>query len=824
VNATTLDLTNLEVTNIKAKDGTAALTLADSTGVATLSANPVLNAGTANGVPYLNASKVLTTGSALTFDGTKLGVNGGLIADNNLVAQVNSPTSSAKFIGFNRNGDYGLIIGYDLSGVDCASIRTVFDYPIAFSVNNSEQMRLTSTGLGIGTSSPSNKLTINASGAAGILVRSADTNFSSINIGVDPSNFTYIDSAKNGTGTARPLAFFIDGSEKMRLDSSGNLGIGTSSPISKLHVNGDIRTDGDFDLIGGAGTPEIRFYQNSGNWAIQNSAGSLILRDMDASADRAVLDGSGNLGLGVTPSAWGGYTGLQVKATVVGGIGTSDNALFGSNVFYDGSNFKYINTTTATLYRQLAASHAWYTAPSGTAGNAITFTQAMTLDASGRLGVGTTSPDSKLHVEGTGGIRLGFGGASVNYYNADTHLFFNGALNTEQMRLTSTGLGIGTTSPLASLHITKNASGAVGPEIRLNNDSGNFLDAGLISFYGGTFPRASIQMQVSSASAGGRIVFSTGFNPILERMTLDASGNLGLGVTPSAWSGISGSAFEIKGNAYIASTTQVLSLATNCFFNGTNWIYKSTNPANRYDTFAGQHLWYTAPSGTAGNAITFVQAMTLDASGRLGVGTTTTANGRITATGGDANLELTYLSTSAVGTTANYNRWVNTGGSLYIGVESSTGGRIISPSSSYAAAISTSNATPLVLGTNNAERARITSGGDFQTSSGGSFQVGGTAARATTAGTNRIDIFDGTAPVGTLANGVSFYSASGEANVMDAAGNATLLSPHDSETNEWIFRSKHTPTGKVLRIDVERLLRFVNDHFGLDAVKEFVEE
>jgi hypothetical protein len=58
---------------------------------------------------------------------------------------------------------------------------------------------------------------------------------------------------------------------------------------------------------------------------------------------------------------------------------------------------------------------------------------------------------------------------------------------------------------------------------------------------------------------------------------------------------------------------------------------------------------------------------------------------------------------------------------------------------------------------------------------------------------------------------------------MDAAGNATLFSPHDAETNEWIFRSKHTPTGKVLKIDVERLLRFVNDHFGLDAVEEFVE-
>lgn len=126
--------------------------------------------------------------------------------------------------------------------------------------------------------------------------------------------------------------------------------------------------------------------------------------------------------------------------------------------------------------------------------------------------------------------------------------------------------------------------------------------------------------------------------------------------------------------------------------------------------------------------------------------------------------------------------------------------------------------------TSGSERARITSGGVFQVSSGGSVQVGGTAARATTAGTNRLDIFNGTAPVGTLTNGISIYSSSGEAYVMDAAGNATLFSPHDAETNEWIFKSKHTPTGKVLKIDVERLLKFVNDHFGLDAVHEFVEE
>jgi hypothetical protein len=189
--------------------------------------------------------------------------------------------------------------------------------------------------------------------------------------------------------------------------------------------------------------------------------------------------------------------------------------------------------------------------------------------------------------------------------------------------------------------------------------------------------------------------------------------------------------------------------------------------------------------------------LTLDSSGNLGIGTSSPAH---------------KLDVSATGLTTV--RFTRTDG-VYVLALVGTG-----TSSNGALGMATND---MVFLTNGAERARITSGGNLQVSAGGSFQVGGTAARATTAGTNRVDIFDGTAPVGTLANGVSFYSTAGEARVMDAAGNATLLSPHDTETNEWIFHSKHTPTGKVLRIDVERLLRFVNDHFGLDAVQEFVE-
>jgi hypothetical protein len=132
------------------------------------------------------------------------------------------------------------------------------------------------------------------------------------------------------------------------------------------------------------------------------------------------------------------------------------------------------------------------------------------------------------------------------------------------------------------------------------------------------------------------------------------------------------------------------------------------------------------------------------------------------------------------------------------------------------------NPTDIVFGTTPdntavvAEAMRITQAKNLK--------IGGTASRGTTEGTNQLVLFNGTAPVGTLTNGVSFYSAAGEARVMDAAGNSTLLSPHDQATNEWIFHSKHTPTGKVLRIDVEKMLRFINDHFGLDMVHEFTED
>jgi hypothetical protein len=103
-------------------------------------------------------------------------------------------------------------------------------------------------------------------------------------------------------------------------------------------------------------------------------------------------------------------------------------------------------------------------------------------------------------------------------------------------------------------------------------------------------------------------------------MTLNASGLLGLGVAPKTWS--SGLAFEVSSLLKIASSSLFgAAIANNAYYN-VGWKYSTANTANLYQTISGEHRWLNAPSGTADAAITFTQAMTLDASGNLLVGPT----------------------------------------------------------------------------------------------------------------------------------------------------------------------------------------------------------
>ena len=105
-----------------------------------------------------------------------------------------------------------------------------------------------------------------------------------------------------------------------------------------------------------------------------------------------------------------------------------------------------------------------------------------------------------------------------------------------------------------------------------------------------------------------------------ESMRIDASGNLGIGATPSAWSGAVPRALQFGSNAAV-NAGAALYLTCNGFYNGTNWIYQNTDLASYYIQNVGTHQWYTATSGTAGNTISFSERMRLDSSGNLGIGT-----------------------------------------------------------------------------------------------------------------------------------------------------------------------------------------------------------
>jgi hypothetical protein len=199
----------------------------------------------------------------------------------------------------------------------------------------------------------------------------------------DSANLTF-----NGTTlTANTIgAFTLGGTVAGGGNQLNNVIIGTTTPLA-----------GAFTTLSATGT------LNGG------TSGTGYSFSGSAPATSLTLDSSGNLGLGVTPSAWSLGKTLQIGATTAICNDGSANTYYGNNFYYN-AGFKYLSTNPATYYIQGSGTHSWYTAPSGTAGNAITFTQAMTLDASGNLLVGKTSSGQVL----TNGFEYNNGGTYLS--------------------------------------------------------------------------------------------------------------------------------------------------------------------------------------------------------------------------------------------------------------------------------------------------------------------------------------------------------------------------------------------------------------------------
>jgi hypothetical protein len=319
------------------------------------------------------------------------------------------------------------------------------------------------------------------------------------------------------------------------------------------------------------------------------------------------IDSAGNLGLGVTPSAWGVSGILQLGRTALSGGANAVGSSLSWNAYYD-TSWKYYDSLQASQYSQANGVHSWFTAPSGTAGNAITFTQAMTLDASGNFGVGATPTAFwsgsyiNMFVGNTAGGAIAAGtsasrncviagnGTSAYLANeANGPIIFN-ANGVERARFTAGGnLGIGTTNPAFPLDIFGTTGAMRINSTTATNSAYLYTTNGGGDFYYG-------KNNSSGSDFGGTgyaaVLYSSGNYPMqfhtnsTERMRITSDGFLCLGTTSK-------------------NTDGLLSISADSSFNQGITI-KDTNAANII-----YYIYFTNSSGNGAGRIEHTGATTV---------------------------------------------------------------------------------------------------------------------------------------------------------------------------------------------------------------------
>jgi hypothetical protein len=274
----------------------------------------------------------------------------------------------------------------------------------------------------------------------------------------------------NSSAVSIPNGLNFDSNTFVIDATNDRVGVGTSSPLLPLHVVTTGTSTSAFGNAistfrsGAAGRDaSIQFSDGTNTGNIGQLSGNLLLGT--GGNERMRIDSSGNVGIGTSSPT----NALQLGACSV--LGQDINSL------YIGANFKsnnqYINTNFASqmYFDQTDAKIVFRRAASGTAGNAITWSESMRIDSSGNVGIGTSSPNQRL--ESTGTIRVSRAGTPTTFME-----FFGGdgsldprinvpsgfgipfsISGTEKMRIDSSGnLLVGTTSQTQSAKLTVNGA------------------------------------------------------------------------------------------------------------------------------------------------------------------------------------------------------------------------------------------------------------------------------------------------------------------------------------------------------------------------------
>ena len=315
-------------------------------------------------------------------------------------------------------------------------------------------------------------------------------------------NLAYTGTLTGGTGVVNL------GSGQVYKDASGNVGIGTSSPTGKLHVNG-----GTFDsfTISGNSTNSVGMrFQNSAassrNWNIgssgggPSSAGSFFIYDDTAAATRMSINSSGNVGIGTTAGTTTVSSGLAINNATAANYP-------GLEIQTAGVTRLYFNANNAESYITSVSTNPLVISTNGS--------ERMRIDSSGNVGIGTGT---------TSNVRLSSNAATGSW--AGTFYANSGGASTTGLSIYGLSFGGNYSNGSAEVNIVYGSAGAgldfssyngttITPCMRLDS-SGNLLVGGISSpatarIYSKGASTVSEGICVQEVSGGGSTRFYVGF-------------------------------------------------------------------------------------------------------------------------------------------------------------------------------------------------------------------------------------------------------------------------------------------------------------------------